>query len=139
MNNDLNTITFDIHYDESYDGGGIELSDNHMQKAVISEDIVFYGNHNVFTENEGVSLLLRNQLYKFAYHFDDQVIAKVYGNDGIHSHTFCLDWRGEHSNILNWNRSRDCNNKVIMQILNKKSIMVEIGLMWCTYCGVVIR
>ena len=81
---------------------------------------MFYGDHNIFTNNQGASMPFRNQLIKVTHHSGSQVIAKLYGNGGEQSHTLCLDWRGEHSNIVDCNRNVDCNNKVSMQILNKK-------------------
>ena len=64
MNNDLNLNNLNVYYNIYGDGGGIEVNSNHMQKYVVYEDTVSYDNHNVFTENEGVSLPPKNQLYE---------------------------------------------------------------------------
>ena len=96
------------------------MNDNYVHEMVISEDIVFYDDHNVYAKTQGASLPFRNQLHEGAHYFDNQMMVKVYGKDGIHSHTLYVDWRGEHSNITNRNKSHDYNDKVLMQILNKK-------------------
>ena len=57
VNNDLNRDNYDIYYEKCcYDGGGIELNDNHVHEMVISKDILFYDDHNVNAKTQGSAL-----------------------------------------------------------------------------------
>ena len=63
MNNNLNMNNCNLYHNMSCDGGGIQMEVNSMKETVLCEDVVLCDDHNVFTENEGMTLNPSNQLH----------------------------------------------------------------------------
>ena len=108
----------DLYHNMSCDG--IQMGVNIMTETVLCEDIVLYDDHNVFTENEGVTLNPSNQLHESGHDFVDKITVKVYNKVGLHSCTLGIEGRDEHDKTRDRNNDQKLKNITVMQILNKQ-------------------
>ena len=120
-NNDLIKNNFDVYYDRCcYDGGGIELNNNHAYKTVISDDMTYANDHSVNVKMQVASRPIKNQPHEYIQWYDQQNMLTMYSKDGIHSYKLYIDWRDEYSSNKDKYDRYGHNNKISMQILNNR-------------------